>query len=168
MKALLKLLFLSALLGASQAPKSQPIAAIDLRTQGSSTVVDIVNSSVKSIAGYVLEVTPKSVLLPAKGGFVHVVALRPGGKTGVIWPGSRFTDELRNAPMKTADNKPIEYSIRVDFVVFDDGSTWGPDTKSQGDRLAGTISGIKQERARLQRLLANKGESALINDLRKN
>lgn len=150
----------------AQSRTSKLVEATKLRSDGSSTFVDIVNRSDKNLVGYVLEVESKSIQTTSATTFTHIVAMRPGGKTSKIFPGSSFTDKLRHAPLISADDRPLDYDIRVDFVVFEDGSTWGPDTKLQGARLAGTLHGIQQERARLQRLLANKGQAALVADIK--
>jgi|SRR5215204_376392 len=75
---------------------------------------------------------------------------------------------LRPTQIKTFDfaygeNEPPEsVTLSVDFVEFDDGSTWGTDTHNSRDMLAGQREGAKAERSRLRELLKSGGVSAVF------
>jgi hypothetical protein len=60
------------------------------------------------------------------------------------------------------DGRPTQIALSVDFVEFDDDTTWGPDVGNSRDRLAGQREGAKAERRRLRSLLDSKGRQALI------
>jgi hypothetical protein len=62
------------------------------------------------------------------------------------------------------EGRPKRVSVSVDFVEFEDGTTWGTDAGNSKDILAGQRVGAKAERQRLKNLLKSKGRPAL-NDL---
>lgn len=57
--------------------------------------------------------------------------LRPGAAEAFN-AGSLLTKKVRNP-----------YEIAVDFVLFDDGTTWGPNSTGDGDQLIGVYDGQK-------------------------
>lgn len=57
---------------------------------------------------------------------------------------------------------PESVTFSVDFVEFDDGSTWGLDSHNSRDMLAGQREGAKAERKRLRDLLKSKGPVAVF------
>lgn len=61
---------------------------------------------------------------------------------------------------------PASVTLSVDFVEFDDGSTWGADSYHSRDRLAGQRAGAKAERLRLRGLLKARGSSAVFDAVR--
>jgi hypothetical protein len=60
---------------------------------------------------------------------------------------------------------PERITLSLDFVEFEDGTTWGADHFKSAERLAIRRYGAKQERARLLQILATGGEEALIQSL---
>jgi hypothetical protein len=61
---------------------------------------------------------------------------------------------------------PKSITLSVDFVEFDDGSTWGVDANNSRDRLVGQRQGSIAERQRLRELLKSKGPSAVLDAIR--
>ena|SRR2546423_1521466 len=61
---------------------------------------------------------------------------------------------------------PNSVRLSVDFVEFDDGSTWGLDVHKSRDTLAGQREGAKAEKKRLRELLKSKGPSAVFDAIR--
>ncbi|MET0622154.1 MAG: hypothetical protein ABW250_04145 [Pyrinomonadaceae bacterium] len=61
---------------------------------------------------------------------------------------------------------PESVTLSIDFVEFNDGSTWGLDSHHSRDRLAGQRAGAKAERLRLRALLKGKGPSAVFDSIR--
>lgn len=78
---------------------------------------------------------------------------------GQSWPG-RMT-----IPGRRADAPLPQFAL--DFILFTDGSTTGPDTLKTSVRISGILSGVNGERARLRRLLETGGLAALEADLKK-
>ncbi|HEX8283837.1 MAG TPA: hypothetical protein VF588_10805 [Pyrinomonadaceae bacterium] len=79
---------------------------------------------------------------------------------------------LRPTQIKTFDiaygenEAPDTVTLSVDFVEFDDGSTWGADTHNSRDMLAGQREGAKAERSRLRELLKSGGVPAVFDAVR--
>jgi hypothetical protein len=79
---------------------------------------------------------------------------------------------LRPTQIETFDfpyeenDAPQRVTLSVDFVEFDDGSTWGADVYNSRDTLAGQRVGAKAERARLRELLKSGGPSAVFDAVR--
>lgn len=73
--------------------------------------------------------------------------------------------ETFDFPYKEND-APQRVTLSVDFVEFDDGSTWGADVYNSRDTLAGQRVGAKAERARLRELLKSGGPSAVFDAVR--
>lgn len=63
-------------------------------------------------------------------------------------------------------SRPIErVVVSLDFVEFTDGSTWGPDTYSSKEVLAGMRAGARTLTERLLRVLRERGLTALSKEL---
>lgn len=79
---------------------------------------------------------------------------------------------LRPTQIETFDfpyrenDAPQRVTLSVDFVEFDNGSTWGTDSHNSRDTLAGQREGAKAERARLRGLLKSGGPSAVFDAVR--
>jgi hypothetical protein len=56
--------------------------------------------------------------------------------------------------------------ISVDYVLFVDGSGWGPDTTHHSLELQGVIRGSKLVRAILKRKLQTEGPEAVLEALK--
>lgn len=57
-------------------------------------------------------------------------------------------------------------TLSVDFVEFDDGTTWGRDMYNSRDMLTGWREGAKDERKRLRALLKSNGAPAVFDAVR--
>lgn len=57
-------------------------------------------------------------------------------------------------------------TLSVDFVEFDDGTTWGRDMYNSRDMLAGWREGATAECVRLHKLLKSNGPSAVFDAVR--
>jgi hypothetical protein len=79
------------------------------------------------------------------------------GRAAVLPPANIKTFDLHY----TGERRPEKINVAVDFVEFDDGTTWGPDVSNYKERLAGEREGAKAERRRLRELLGAKGQGAL-------
>jgi len=83
--------------------------------------------------------------------------LNLSGAASVLLP-----TQIRTLDMSyVLEGLPKRVNISVDFVEFDDGTTWGTDNSNSRDRLAGQREGAKAERQRLKILLKSKGSVAL-------
>lgn len=89
------------------------------------------------------------------GTLVHFYNLT--GRASVLTPTQIKTFDL----YYTGDERPKEINVSVDFVEFDDGTTWGHDVSNSRERLAGERAGAKAEKQRLKELLRSGGRAAL-------
>lgn len=64
------------------------------------------------------------------------------------------------------DEAPGLVTLSVDFVEFDDGTTWGRDIHNSHDMLAGQRAGAGDERRRLRELLKSGGPAAVFDAVR--
>lgn len=64
-------------------------------------------------------------------------------------------------PIKGFPGESEEITLSVDFLLFRDGSTWGPDLAEQGDWLIGVFEGQAQFLADVKKLYAVKDEQGL-------
>jgi hypothetical protein len=119
-----------------------------------------VNQSEKPIVAYVLKTEAYDPSGKA-GGATCSLRLR-GALPGIQdWqPGENIEDAVRL--VTTAIVKPS-----IDYVLYSDGSTEGPDNCGESLRVKGMQVGIRVERSRLRRIFTEKGYGALIEDLLK-
>lgn len=117
-----------------------------------------VNQSEKPIVAYVLKTEVYDSSGKA-GGATCCLRLR-GALPGIQdWqPGENIEDAVRLATPAAA--KPS-----IDYVLYSDGSTEGPDSCGESLRVKGMQVGIRVERSRLKRILTEKGYGALAEDL---
>lgn len=59
------------------------------------------------------------------------------------------------------DDSPNESIVRADFVLFMDGTTWGPDTAKESAFVLGVFEGQKAAVSGVKKVTAQKNESAL-------
>ena len=111
---------------------------------------------------------------------IRSIILR-GDKEGVIYPvylglPSSNIDQLAfEKPFAAGASKPFScpvlaydgrsrsssWSMSVDLVLFNDGTTWGPDLQERRDYLLGYIDGQKQLLGELKGLVAGKDDAGL-------
>lgn len=61
---------------------------------------------------------------------------------------------------------PLRYRTALDYVLFQDGSTWGPDALKTSTHVRAVRMGANLERKRLQQILLRRGEKAVLDELR--
>ena len=93
---------------------------------------------------------------------VFVRGLVPGAPTAFV-PGENWTGSM-NIP--SHDGKPAAPTVTVDYVLFADRSSWGPDKLHTSERIAGMILATRGERTRLKKVLRERGAAAVADDLK--
>jgi hypothetical protein len=85
-----------------------------------------------------------------------------GLKTG----DSQHTSRLR---VVFAPNKQVikDYRISVDYVLFKDGSTWGPDAMKTSLKIAGILKGWQLSNSHLKEVMQTGGVNAVAAELTK-
>ena len=92
------------------------------------------------------------------------LATNSKGTTHGLPPGA--TGGTNRFALPTESNgTPVSYKVSVDYVLFKDGSSWGPDTAKQSLAIMGTQQGWRQSRAQLKRLMAERGIQAVAEAL---
>lgn len=71
------------------------------------------------------------------------------------------SSKVLSLPMDGYERKPGGWILSVDFVLFRDGSTWGPDTADHGDWLTGVFDGQARFVYDVKKLLAAQDEQGL-------
>jgi hypothetical protein len=93
-------------------------------------------------------------------------------RTTVLATAKPPRDRLR--PGETREDPPVPAAAMaakpalratVDYVLFADGSSWGPDTQHQSGSVRGLIQGTRATLARLKRILDTQGSGAVIKAL---
>jgi hypothetical protein len=124
-------------------------------------VVTVANLSQKAIVGYVMNIE----LLNAEGRLLdsvtgagvsydaNVERKRPGEKWEVTVDARTSTP-----PQEVA----ADINIKVDYVLFADGTSSGPNTSGRGHLVRAEYAGARGERSRLRSILKEKGAEALI------
>lgn len=93
------------------------------------------------------------------------VAMRGAGQPGPrAFAAAESWNGVINIPVD-AGGDVVRHSMYIDFVLFEDRSTWGQDSRRMSLNIAGLRSGIASERNRLKELLKRKGYQEVINDL---
>lgn len=93
------------------------------------------------------------------------VAMRGAGQPGPrVFAQAESWNGVINIPVDGGGNV-VRHSTHIDFVLFEDRSTWGQDSRRMSLNIAGLRSGIASERNRLKELLRRKGYQEVINDL---
>jgi hypothetical protein len=128
------------------------------KPQNFKLVAQVQNQSVKGIRAYAIN--SQTATDKQQNGNLQFLNLT---QQSAIWqPTEVRTIEVRDNSLET---QIISVRLILDFVEFNDGATWGPDTQNSRDMLAGQREGAKLERNRLRQLMEKKGRDALIGDL---
>ncbi len=180
MKAAIRfIILLIAVSGASSAQANQPdeqqqpitISAVSISKAAagkpSKLSFYLTNRSSKVIDAYALRVgildasgRPVSHLARAAAKKLLPASDQKGHAPDETWEGHFDLPLVLRQNISVADVK-----ISVDYIFFDDGSTWGPDIARQSVRIAGMREGALMERDRLRKLLKRAGIDAVRADL---
>jgi len=127
--------------------------------------VSLTNQSGKEIHGY----TVVAESFDSGGQKVLSTVLR-GTKTLPSGPrpfAPGKTWQARNvSPGKDKAGNTLRCVLRVDYVAFGDGSSWGEDTLKQADYIQGRVQGARSVSNRLRWILETKGPKALEEEVR--
>lgn len=145
--------------GKMQASHSaSPITITDLgsaNSNGEQTIV-IRNDSGKPVIGYAIYVWVSPQIAGWKTSFTPDNPYKSGQK----WP------DVVNMALQPPD-APEKYTV-IDYVLFSDGTRWGPDRGRFSLKLEGLFEGIKMEQTRLRALLESQGQAAVLKELEAN
>jgi len=110
--------------------------------------VDATNSSDRPIRGYV---STEIFLDPATGAMIRRVTTKQlathENPSEYLAPGASWTSDPRKFSY-LLDGSLADYKIALDFVIFGDGSAFGPKKSRESDEVLGMIDGIHMASAR--------------------
>lgn len=123
---------------------------------------NLTNTSSKTIAGCrVLSKILKQGRIVGDYGYTRVDLAGVGN----MGPGQVVPVELHIGKEEARGLTESDIRIAVDYVVFEDGTTWGPDTEKLGRAIKAEISGARAERRRLKMLLTKYGPQKVVEEL---
>jgi len=92
-----------------------------------------------------------------------VVAVPEEANSGLA-PGASWKGKLH---MPSSDGRAVAHDLALDYVLFSDRSSWGPDAGGFSRHIAGQMQSRRLERARLKEILERQGVQALTQELEK-
>jgi hypothetical protein len=119
--------------------------------------VEIYNQSAKGIIAYAIATRGNG---PLTGRAAELKGPRPG--VDVIPDSARWTADLNVTP-----DDPKGSEIYVDYVKFDDGTTWGPNNSHYAEWVDGFLMGYRSGKAGLRSLLKRDGVEALLAEIQR-
>jgi hypothetical protein len=144
--------------------QDQPPIEVELITlrvpEGQERFWRVKNVSQKDVSAYVACVPNETGLCTLTHATVYVMAPAPRNR---LRPGET-REEPRAKIIGAAPTNPVVRAT-VDWVLFADGSAWGPDTRKQSLWIRGVIYGAQGTLARLKRLLDTQGTNAVIEEI---
>jgi hypothetical protein len=156
------------LCGAHSSPKP-PLVISNVSQQGSVMTFDLTNVSQKGIRADVIACT-----LSGANGQRQTVTLQQTAIYGlgpdVLAPlpfdaGVTHQEHFGGLP-RNPNGQTEPCALSVDYVLFTDGSAWGPDTRNASLDIRGVISGYDQAIMGLQRKLNQGGTDAVLQYIR--
>jgi hypothetical protein len=145
-----------------QSPKSQTIGPVSIESgvwrdlaNTDMLILEITNASATPIRGYVFTI---SFIDPATGNYFRRVTTKEvethGDPSDYLAPAGAWLAGPRKFS-HLDDGSLAAYKIDLDYVVFADGSTFGPRMSRESDELQGMILGIEMAKALGGRTSAN-------------
>jgi len=129
---------------------------------GGQQVAHVTNASAKKVQAYVLAVdaVDDSGKVVFRVSEISMRGLQPPPYDAFA-PGETSHDEIR-LPQRKNGGAPLKAGkVALDFVLYADGSSWGPDTKKDSVRVRATIAGWRTAIAYLRSVLKEKGANAV-------
>lgn len=119
----------------------------------------VMNTSAKSIRAYAIRYD--TVSAQSKSGGLELT--NKESHSSVLQPGRSETIDINGGSYQADALNSI--TVSIDFVEFEDGSTWGPDTYKSAERLDGLRTGARAAVQHLLRILKASGPAAVFDIL---
>jgi len=148
----------------AQAPVVVSNTSVERSAGGFKVSYAVTNWSLKTVVAYVTVVS----FFDANGNVAsrttrtRMMGFDPSGKK--LLPGETNGEHTRHVHLRP-DGTPLGTKVSVDYVLFEDGSSWGPDTTKRSVEVQATLRGWELARAHFKRLLKEKGVQSVIEDL---
>lgn len=152
-------------LAAAQPTQGPPLLISGISQQGSNILFGLTNVSQKEVRADVIVCSLRGAdgqELRALGDRVEVAGLQSvSGANNSFKPGMRRQGELRGIPRNENGTQFAACELSVDYVLFADGSTWGPNKAKESKWITGFIAGYNQQTMTLQSQL-RAGRSGVV------
>ena len=131
---------------------------------GSSLAWSVTNRSNREIVAYTIvadlfDSAGKRVAQLSTNAIMNLTSSK--GSRGSLAPGATAGSNRPFSLPLESNGRPVDSRVFVDYVLFKDGSTWGPDVTKQSLKITGMQDGWRMSRAELKRLLAEHGIQAV-------
>jgi hypothetical protein len=166
---LLAIFFLPSLVRGAQQSAKPPLVISNVSQQGATVSFDLANVSQKAIRADVIACTVQgggeqgsavTVQQTAIYGLGPDVFAAPGFDAGLT-----HHEQFGNIP-RNATGHFNACTLSVDYVLFTNGKSWGPDTRKASLDIRGVISGYNEAIMGLQRKLNGGGADAVLQYIR--
>lgn len=149
-----------------------PVKILSIKETHSATSVNITEMTIQNVSGKSLATIVTCFVVKLRGYPPHcatamtedgvglpIAKPTPPGRVDTFNPLEQFT---------TTAERPIEwYEVRIDWVQFTDGETWGPDEFKYQSRILAERLGKRRARLWLKHLLDTQGVNALVEQVGK-
>jgi hypothetical protein len=169
------LLLLSSLLPTpallQQSSSSPPLVISNVVTSGAGTDAgmsfDLTNASGKAIRAYIIAIDyfHATGAPGGRGSFTGIRGMLPPPQPDSFQAGEVIHQAIRSIPVES-DGTPVKFKLSVDYVLFTDGSSWGPDTLKESREVLGFLSGHDQALFVLRDMVDQKGPEAVADYLK--
>jgi hypothetical protein len=141
---------------------------VESSSNGAVLTITLTNATSENILAYVLGIENldkdgEVVSAATKMGIRGLIPPLPPSTKESFLPGESWTEKIELLP--TTSGKTMPYRVWVDYVLFADSESWGPDSRAQSLVLQGITMGRNMERGRLRSLLHKSGDQAIMQDL---
>jgi hypothetical protein len=170
------LLLLSSLLPThallQQSSSSPPLVISNVATSGAGIgtgiTFDLTNASGKAIRAQVVAIDYfHATGAPGGRGFsMGIRGMSAPPQPNSLQAGEVVHERVRSIPVDSSDGTPLKFKLSVDYVLFTDGSSWGPDTLKESRQVLGTLLGHDQALLALRDMLDQKGPDAVADYLK--
>lgn len=111
---------------------------------GAGVLVELKNQSPKAVkaVGLLVEYPDEHGRSSLRREITMVWGLKPADPVQSRKPGESWRHRLP-AVRRTSDGLPASCRVTVDYVLFDDATTWGPDTAKLSKRIRGFQAGFE-------------------------
>jgi hypothetical protein len=153
---------------AAQAAVSRPVAISGVVQAGSKILFNAANVSGKDIRAVVFACRFGAANgQPGHGAMYHteIAGLTPEPEVTSFQAGTAEREQLRGLP-RARSGQATAYALSLDYVLFTDGTGWGPDTRKESLLIRGFINGLDQEVMALQFQLKNGATDSVLQYIR--
>ena len=144
-------------------------------TNTASPIIDltVTNRSTKNVAAYsiIIQAVNAQGQLGPQITHTAVLAFNPSISNGPYPNGLKAGDSQHTSRLRAVfapDKQVIQnYRVSVDYVLFKDGSTWGPDAMKTSLKIAGILKGWQLSNSHLKEVMQTGGVNAVAAELTK-